>query len=395
MPKVVEKRLTVLQVKNLKKPGRHADGGGLYLTVKESGSKSWTFRATVNGRVRSFGLGPARDVALADARSKAAAMRNAVQEGKDPADVLERNKPTIPTFEEAANAFLAERNQSWGNAKHRQQWPNTLRDYVYPKIGKKPVDAIQSGDILDVLIPIWMKKPETARRVRQRMRTIFDWAIARHYRESINPVDAVRAALPQQLDRKRHFPSLPYDEVPAFIKALHGSKASFHVRLAFEFLIQTAARTGEVLGARWDEIDDDVWTVPAERMKAGAEHRVPLSDRCVEILNEASVFRRAEIIFPGRRWDRPMSNMAFTMTLRRMGFDHITVHGFRSSFRDWAADRTNFQRDVCEAALAHTVRDKVEAAYRRTDLFEKRRELMDLWSRFLTETAAEVITINR
>ena len=266
-----------------------------------------------------------------------------------------------------------------------------MEAYAFPVIGDQRVDEIGSNGVLDVLQPIWLTKPETARRVRQRMRAVFDWCLAKHFRETMNPVDAVRKALPRQTDRPKHHAALPYVELPAFLIALEASPSHIIVKTALAFLIHTAARTGEVLGASWPEIDDDkrIWTVPAERMKSGIEHRVPLTEASLALLERAKSRRRStDLIFPGQSGRKPLSNMAMAMAVRRAEVGPITVHGFRSSFRDWSAERTSAPRDVCEAALAHTVHNKVEAAYRRTDLFEKRLELMAQWSLFLTSSPA-------
>lgn len=306
----------------------------------------------------------------------------------------------VPNFEQAARRVHEEHQDGWRNPKHRAQWLSTLETYAFPTLGKRPVDEIASGEVLEALLPVWNAKPETARRVRQRMRLVFDWAIARQYRSAANPVDALRAALPKQPRTRGHFAALPYAELPAFILELRrNDRAHRLVRLALEFLILTACRTGEVLGAIWDEIDREkaVWTIPAARMKAGVEHRVPLCDRCLEILDEAETMRvrgRSPHVFPGRRWTDPLSNMAFTMALRRMGRGGITVHGFRSSFRDWTAERTSTPHDVAEAALAHKVRDKTVASYKRTDHLERRRLLMNEWAEFLVSAEAKVVQMS-
>ena len=269
-----------------------------------------------------------------------------------------------------------------------------METYAFPVIGDQRVNEIGSSDVLDVLQPIWLTRPETARRVRQRMRAVFDWCLAKHFRETMNPVDAVRKALPRQTDRPKHHAALAYVELPAFLAALEASPSHIIVKTALAFLIHTASRTGEVIGASWSEVDEEkmIWTVPAERMKSGVEHRVPLTEASLALLERAKSFRgRTDFIFPGRGWRKPLSNMAMAMAARRVDFGSITVHGFRSSFRDWSAERTSAPRDVCEAALAHAIRDKVEAAYRRTDLFEKRRELMAQWSLFLTSSSSEKV----
>jgi integrase len=274
---------------------------------------------------------------------------------------------------------------SWKNAKHVQQWINTLRQYACPILGDRPVNLIEVPDVLKVLAPIWLTKPETARRVRQRIGTVLDWAKAAGFRTGDNPIVGVTKGLPKQSDRHEHHAALSYKEVPSFVASLKASGLSEQVRLAFEFLILTASRTNEVLGMTWSEVstDERVWTVPPERMKAKRSHRVPLSSRAVEILSAAKPLALgSRYVFPSHSSNKPLSNMVFLMALRRMKID-VTAHGFRSSFLDWASEQTNFAREVCEAALAHTIRNKVEAAYRRGDLFEKRRQLMEAWAEFV------------
>lgn len=386
MPKLFEKKLNALSVRRIQKPGRHADGSGLYLNVEQSGSKSWLLRVTVKGKARTIGLGSISHVSLAEAREKATRLRKVAKNGGDPISERDGQEKNVPTFEEAARQVYKEHRGAWKNAKHKEQWINTLRDFAFPVMGDRGVDEITSADVLEVLQPIWLTKAETARRVRQRMRAVLDWSIAKHYRETMNPVDAVRKALPKQPAQKKHHASLPYAEIPAFLQELRAFKANAVVKLGLELLIHTAVRTSEILGAEWKEIDfkRSTWTIPAERMKANNEHRVPLSDQSLALLKEMEEYRgKAPWIMLGRSWKKPMSNMVFVMLLRRMGRDDITVHGFRSSFRDWTAERTSTPRDVCEEALAHQIPDKVERAYRRSDLFEKRRPLMDQWSGFL------------
>ena len=379
-----DKALTAIQVRSLQKPGRYADGNGLYLIVERSGAKRWVLRTVVRGRRRDMGLGGLSLVSLAEAREKALSNRKLAREGRDPLAERRRARAVVPTFAEAAEQVHAEHQASWSNKKHAQQWINTLRQYANPVLGASRVDHIETPDILKALSPIWLTKPETARRVRQRIGTVLDWAKAAGFRSGDNPVAGVARGLPKQTDRDDHHSALPYERVADFVQQLRASENSEIVRLAFEFLILTASRTSEVLGAQWAEIDfaEKFWTVPAERMKAGRQHRVPLAPRALEILNRAKdIGGESDYVFPGRAGRRPLSNMVFLMVLRRMKLD-VTTHGFRSSFRDWAAEQTNFPREVCEMALAHAVEDKVEAAYRRGDLFAKRRELMTAWERF-------------
>lgn len=378
-----DKALTAVQVRQAKTPGRYADGNGLYLIVDPSGAKRWVLRTVVQGVRRDIGLGGVMLVSLAEAREKALAMRKVARDGGDP--VANRRKAMIkpPTFAEAAEQVHREHEASWSNAKHVAQWINTLKTYVYPSLGERPVNVIDTPEVLKVLAPIWLKKPETARRVRQRISTVFDWAKAAGHRTGDNPVDGVAKGLPKQTDRDEHHKALPYAQVPAFVKLLRETEGL--VELAFELLILTAARTGEVLGMTWAEVDleSKTWTIPAARMKAKREHRVPLTGRGIDILLAAQrVSGEGDFVFPGRTGKKPLSNMVFLMVLRRMNLD-VTAHGFRSAFRDWTSEQTSFPRDVCEMALAHTISNKVEAAYRRGDLYEKRRELMDAWSTFL------------
>jgi integrase len=298
-----------------------------------------------------------------------------------------------PSFREAAGQVHAAYASGWRNPKHAEQWLNTLEQYVYPELGDRPVDQISTADILKVLGPIWLTKSETARRVRQRIAVIMDWAKASGLLTGENPVDGVARGLPRQRMIRKHHAALPYVEVSNFVRRLRHCDAGETVRLAFEFLILTAARTGEVVAARWIEMDiaGRVWTVPADRMKAQREHRVPLSDRAIAILESAKKLAGdSEFVFPGRSAKKPISNMAFLMTLRRMN-QNVTAHGFRSAFRDWASEKTNFPREACEMALAHSIRDKTEAAYRRGDLFAKRQQLMQAWDRFCQPTTAAVV----
>ena len=381
-----EKALTALKIRSLKEPGRYADGNGLYLIVDPSGAKRWMLRTVVQGRRRDIGLGGISLVSLSEAREKALSYRKRAREGGDPLAEKRRVETKIPTFAEAAQQVFAEHQPSWRNGKHASQWMNTLRQYAFPAIGDMPVNEIDSPHVLRVLSPIWLSKPETARRVRQQIGTVLSWAKAAGYRTGDNPVEGVAKGLPKQRDRNEHHAAMPFADVPAFVARLQGEPYHGEItRLALEFLILTATRTGEVLGAKWREIDEpgQIWTIPGDRMKAARAHRVPLSGRSMNILERAQLLGAGnEFIFPGRAISRPMSNMVFLMTMRRMDVP-FTSHGFRSSFRDWAAECTNYSREICEMALAHTVSNKVEAAYRRGDLFDRRRALMDDWSSFL------------
>jgi integrase len=390
-----DKALSAVRVRAISKPGRYADGNGLYLVVDTSDAKRWVLRTVVRGKRRDIGLGGLRVVSLAEARDQALAYRKLARNGGDPLSERRRHRRLIPTFAEAARSVHAEHSAACRNAKHSAQWVNTLVQYVFPTLGARRVDQIETPDVLKVLAPIWLTRPETARRVRQRISVVLDWAKAAGFREGENPVTGVAKGLPRQPDRKAHHAALPYVEVPGFLAALHEVDISLSTRLAFEFVVLTAARTGEVLAARWDEIDlnGETWTIPPERMKAARQHRVPLSRRCLEILADSrELSGDSPYVFPGRSVGKPLSNMVFLMTLRRMGVN-VTAHGFRSSFRDWASEQTSFSRDVCELALGHIVKDKTEAAYRRGDLLDKRRDLMEAWAAFATSTRAEAVPL--
>jgi integrase len=379
-----EKRLTAIKVRASLAPGRYADGNGLYLVVEPTGSKRWVLRTVVQGKRRDMGLGGAGLVTLAEAREKALAYRKEARAGGDPFAIRAKASTTVPTFEAAARTVHADHKSTWKSEKHADQWINTLAEYVFPVFGTARVDQVESAHVLRALSPIWLTKPETARRVKQRIGTVLDWARAAGHRSTDNPVLSIAKGLPKQTDRDEHHAALPYAALPAFLQELDAARTAHVARLAFEFLIITAARTTEVLLAEPAEFDLDsaVWTVPAARMKMKREHRVPLSPRAVAIVREAlKASPGARFVFPGRKAGKPLSSMVFLMVLRRMNKD-ITAHGFRSTFRDWAAERTSFPREVAEAALAHAVEDKVEAAYRRTDLFDLRRQMMTEWASF-------------
>jgi len=391
-------RLTAVRVRNLKTPGRYGDGNGLYLVVDPSGAKRWIWRGKIRakGRRCDLGLGSFRDVTLADARDKAAQLRRDARSGKDPLAERQRERNPVPTFKKAAQDVHASHAKTFRNAKHRAQWLASLEQHAFSLIGDRLVDSIGAADVLKVLAPIWLTTPETARRVKQRIKVVFDWAKASGFRTGDNPTDGLTKVLPKHRGEKQHHAALSYPGVPAFIQTLSKAETSPSVRLAFELLILTATRTSEVLNATWTEVDLDaqVWTIPGTRMKAGRAHRVPLSPRVVEIFKQAKVYAAdSTYVFPNRTGEKPLSNMALLMLLRRLERDDITVHGFRSSFRDWAAEKTNVPRAVCEAALAHAVQDKTEAAYFRSDLFEQRRSLMDTWAKFATAKPADVVSI--
>jgi integrase len=392
-------RLSAVAIRHTHQPGRYADGNGLYLVVDPSGAKRWSWRGIIQGKRCELGLGSVQIVSLAAARDAAITIKRTAHAGDNPLIARRRAQRTVPTFAAAARAVHAEHSPHFKNLKHRAQWITTLETYAFPLIGDRPVNTIttDSGDVLAVLSPIWTETPETARRVKQRLKLVFDWCKAKGYCLGNNPTEGVIKALPKLKADKAHHAALPYRDVPAFVSALQ-TLADLRpaVRGGLELLILTATRTNELREARWTEVDlrARTWTIPAARMKADRAHTVPLSDRAIAILEQARA--RADPspwIFPGDKPGKPLSNMTLLKAARRVTTTPLTVHGFRSSFRDWSAERTNIPRDVCEAALAHTVRDKTEAAYKRTTLFDKRRELMDLWAQFVTSTPATVIAI--
>lgn len=365
--------LTAIKVKALTIPGRYGDGNGLYLQVRESGRKSWLFRYKIGGRARAKGLGSVGDVSLAEAREKAAECRRMLRRGVDPLEVSAT--PTV-AFADVARLYIAAHEPTWRNAKHRQQWHNTLDTYALPLLAAKSVDSIDVGDVLRVIEPIWHTKPETASRLRGRIEAILDYAAARDWRQGSNPArwrGRIQRLLPPRpkVQRVRHHAALSWQEMPGFMAELKLQRCLAASALGFTIL--TAARTGEVIGMRAAEVSGDVWTVPAVRMKAGREHRVPLSEQAKDLLSSEM---SGEFVFP-------LSQMAMTMLLRRMGRATITVHGFRSTFRQWAAERTSFPREVAEAALAHVNKDRVESAYQRGDLLELRKSLMWEWAAFV------------
>ena len=381
-------------VRAAKRPGRYFDGHGLFLLVEPTGAKRWKQRLTRQGRRHELGLGPYPVVTLAMAREAALANRRAVHAGGDPL-AEKRTRRGVPTFAEAARKVFALRRDGWRNAKHAGQWITTLEQFVFPRLGARGVDEVSTEDVIAVLRPIWHDKPTTARRVRQRIGAVLAWAVAQGFRPD-NPADAVKAVLPKHNGAGNAHRALPYSEVADAIAAVLASGAAPVLKLAFEYLVLTAARAGEVRMATWAEIDMEgrTWTVPAERMKAGREHRVPLPPRALAILDEARALRskRGDLVFPSRG-GRPLTERGFVQALARLGID-ATAHGFRASFRVWAQERTNIPREVCEAALAHTLKDKAEAAYARSDLFEKRRELMERWAHHLNPAPADVVSLD-
>jgi integrase len=387
-------RLTPLMVGRLKERGMYPDGGGLYLQVTATGVKSWIFRYAVDGKDRLMGLGPLHAVSLAEARAKATECRRQRVDGLDPLQVRRAAQEAARieaakamSFSACAQAYIDAHKEGWKNAKHAGQWSATLQTYAYPVFGDLPVQVVDVGLVLKAIEPIWKTKTETASRLRGRIEAVLDWATVRGYRQGENPArwkGHLDHLLPERgkVRKVEHHPALPYAELADFMRALRQQEGV--AARALDFAILTATRTNETLGASWAEFDLEAktWTIPAERMKAGREHRVPLSAAALAIVTQWPQIGPNAPVFPGGKVGKPLSNMAMLMVLRRMGRGDLTAHGFRSTFRDWAAERTNFPRDVAEMALAHTIGDKVEAAYRRGDLFEKRRQLMEAWAKF-------------
>jgi integrase len=386
--------LTAIQVRNLKTPGRYVDGDGLMLNVADGGTKSWLLRVQHEGKRREFGLGGAKDVSLAEAREKAADVRKMLRAGIDPKAEKAKRREEVPTFRKAALAVHREHKRGWKNGKHQAQWLATLEAYAFPRLGNLSVNDITGPMIRDVLADIWLEKPETARRVRQRIGTVLDYAYSKGWRAIEAPMRSVTKGLPRQPRKTGHFAAMPYNEVPALLERLR-ERLSMG-RLALEALILTATRSGEIRGATWNELDLEagLWSIPASRMKAGQAHVIPLSPAAVEVFKRAEALRveGTDLVFYGQRIKRPLSDMTLLKVLRDMSLP-CTVHGFRSAFRDWAAEETTLPGEVAEAALAHAIPSKVEAAYRRTDFLEKRRAMMEAWGRYCTKASSNVIQI--
>ena len=370
-------------------PGRHADGNGLYLFVQPSGTRAWIQRLLIRGRRRELGLGSVALVSLAEAREKALANRKLARQGGDPL-AEKRRAEGIPTFAAAAMRVLEQKQDGWRNPRHSREWLSSLRRFAFPRIGKMPVSEVTSADLLEILTPLWHRKVATAKRVRQRLRAVLEWAVAMEYRID-NPCDRIGPVLGPQNDVTEHMQALPHREAAAVIRKVRGSTALPAARLALEFLVLTAARWGEVRWAEWEEIDRDgrVWTVPARRAKTNRRHRVPLCGRALEILEAAQTLDEGDgsLVFT-HGGGRPLHDSAVRRLLRQLGIVAVP-HGFRSTFRDWAGEETDHPRDVIEAALAHVVRNRVEAAYARSDQFERRRILMDDWARYLAQGLAK------
>ncbi|NNU80411.1 integrase arm-type DNA-binding domain-containing protein [Halovulum dunhuangense] len=392
--KTSDKGLSAAFVRTVKVPGKYHDGGGLglYLRVTESGARSWVQRITIRGRRSEIGLGSPPVVTLAEARERALENSRVARSGGDPLQ-MKRATHAVPTFEEAARKVHALHAPSWRNNKHAAQFISTLETYAFPRVGRLKVGEVTTGDVLAILTPIWFEKPETARRVKQRIGTVLKWAIAQGWRQD-NPAESISQALPKHDRSKSHRKALPHQEVAACLAKVRASEAWIATKLALEFLVLTAARSGEVRGARWEEIEFSggagdpgaslvaAWVLPAGRMKMKKAHRVPLSRRAMEVLRDAEALKDGSgLIFPSLS-GKPLSDMTLSKLVKQLGFD-ADVHGFRTSFRTWAQERTSFPREVAEAALAHKVGDAVEQAYARSDLFEKRRLMMEAWANYL------------
>ena len=375
------------------KAGRHGDGSGLYLVVDPSGARRWVLRVTVKRKRRDLGLGGTSYASLQEAREKAQEYRRIAKQGGDP---LLDAKKEIPTFAEMAKLVHKERLPTWKNPKHGDQWINTLRDYTFPKIGRLPVSDIGQPEVHSCLSPIWNEKHETARRVSQRIKTVLDVAKSMGFRTGENPVTKIRDAgvLPKVHVVVKHHKAMAWQDIPAFYADLQSRSAMAAKALMFTCL--TGSRTGEVLGARWNEIDFKarVWTCPAERMKGKFAHRVPLSDAMLSILEPLQAMK-SNYIFEGQKRHKPLSNMAMLMLLRRMGVEGVTVHGFRSTFRVWASEVALAPREVAEKSLSHKVGSDVERAYARSDLLDRRRDLMEQWSAYVTGEQWQVVRLGR
>ena len=367
-------------------PDKYIDEHGLILRVMPSGSKQWIWRGTIQGKRRDLGLGSYPYVSLSEARQKAFDYRKLARAGGDPAAL--RSKRAVPTFREALESVLEIHSPGWKDGgKSEKQWRASLKTYAFPRIGDKRVNEIDTADVMNVLLPIWTKKAETARRIRQRIGAVMKWAIAQRYRQDNPAGEALGAALPKNAGNVKHFRAVPYSEVGAAIQKVRESDAGVTAKLLFEFITLCACRSGEARKAQWSEIDFEAanWIIPASRMKAGKEHRVPLSARAIEILREAESVRQNDYVFPSST-GRVLSDGTLTKLARSLEISG-TVHGMRSAFRDFASERTNTPHAVMESALAHVIKNRAEAAYARSDLLEKRRELMEIWANYISEGA--------
>ncbi len=387
-------RLNAAKVKRIKKPGMHGDGNGLYLRVTRSGSRSWMQRIVIHGRRRDLGLGAYPAIGLSEARARAMANKALVTAGRDP--VAERRRADSPTFREAAKQVYEANLPRWRSGKHTVNWWRSLERHAFPILGEMKVDLIRRSDVLAVLEPIWGERPETARRVRQRIRGILRWCEAHDYCSGNVGGEALDGALPPMPRLTAHHRALPYQNVRATLEIVDASGASLAAKLCLRFLVLTAARSGEAREATWEEIDEAAreWRIPAWRMKGGVQHRVPLSEAALSVLEQAASLRDdSGLIFPSPvKPDRPLSDVTLIKVLRSVGFaERATVHGFRSTFRDWAAECTNAPHSVMELSLAHAAGSSVEQAYARSDLFAKRRKLMDQWADFLSSAVADTV----
>jgi integrase len=385
-------KLTAKFVESISVAGKYYDQHGLFLHVRQSGAKKWLQRYTFNGRRREVGLGSAKIVSVANARKTAHQNLMLVSEGIDPIEDKKQNS-LIPTFEVAAREVYEANRPTWRNAKHAAQFITTLETYAFPTIGSMSVKDINSSHILSVLSPIWVKKSETAKRLRQRLSTVFKYSVAQQWRNDDPANTAIVEALPNHKKKVMHRKSLSYNDIAGFLETISGSSAGVNTKLGLEFLILTAARSGEVRNAHWTEIEGSLWTIPAERMKAGVAHRVPLPARCMEILEEAKKINQGSgFIFEGTRFGKPLSENTFNKLMKELGVE-VHAHGFRTSFRTWTQEKTNFPREIAEAALAHSLKDKAEAAYARSDLLEKRAAMMESWAQFISSNAPHIIPI--
>ena len=386
--------LTHLKIKTLTKVGLHCDGFGLYLRIAPGGSKQWIQRVQYGGKRRDLGLGGWPVVSLAKAREKAFSHRVAISDGRDP--LADKRKASAPTFRDAAAKTYDANKGRWRSAKTAKNWTQQFELHVFPIIGDLPVDKIGREQVLRVLTPIWSKRPEVARKLRSRLRAVLAWAQAHGYVDQNAAGEGIDAALPSQPAVRAHYKALPFDQVPACLRTIEAATgASDAVRACFRYMVVTCSRAGEARGARWSEIDLSAatWTIPASRMKANREHRVPLSAAAIDVLRKVEPLRgESDLVFPSpTRPGKPTSNMTLTKALRTAKIDAVP-HGFRSSFRVWASERTNSDHAVMELCLAHAVGSSVERAYARSDLFAKRRRLMDLWGGFLTSDSATVVS---
>jgi integrase len=403
--------LTAKKVERLKVPGRYRDGHirGLYLQIGPTGGKSWGLRFERDGRERWLGLGPADTFSLKEARERARAARQLLTDGIDPIDDRKARKAQLAAakaklliFREATQRYFDQHEGKWRNPKHRAQFLSTLKQYAFPMLGNMAVSAIDTSAVLRAIEPIWMGKTETASRVRGRIESVLDWCTVRGYRTGDNPArwkGHLSEVLPArgQVAKVNHHAAMPFAELPPFMAELRKRKGA--AARALEFAILSAARTGEVIGAKWDEIGlgEKTWMIPAGRMKGGKEHKVPLSERAIDLLRGLPTEDGNDFVFLGPRYGSGLSNMAMTQVLKRMDRGDVTVHGFRSTFRDWCSEQTNYPREVVEMALAHAIGDKVEAAYRRGDLLRKRQQLAEAWSKYCTSPppAGAVVPMRR